>query len=169
MAVRRSPVQDAWNSCWELAQSNELVFAIRPVYEKRMLSIITGKNYVKLETVYDTTEKFYWNLFFRNKNSVVKYMRDISSEIEMGSHAGARPSREEVKKEEQPHNKHFDNINTGFCIRTREAIPFNPYKPMSESAYRVWAQFGNPDFQENYCHKTGMSSNGRTSMRNPIL
>ena len=57
----------------------------------------------------------------------------------------------------------------GYCIRTGVEIPFNPTKPMSWQAYNVWAEFGNPDYNEKYCHRTGKESHGRTSMRNPIL
>lgn len=170
--IAGSSDQDAWNTCWKLAENNELVFAIRPVYEKKLLSIITGKNYVKSETVYDVTDKFYGNSFNRSRNNEVKKINDFPSEIEMGSNSGTRPTRQEMEKEiikEEPKNKKPYNNNTGYCIRTGERIPYNPNKPMSENAYRVWAQFGNPDFQENFCHATGRNSNGRTTMRNPIL
>lgn len=60
-------------------------------------------------------------------------------------------------------------IFQGYCIRTGQKIPFNPEKPMSYDAYQVWVEFGNMNYPENYCHKTGRPSNGRTSMRNPIL
>lgn len=40
---------------------------------------------------------------------------------------------------------------------------------MSYNAYLTWAAFENYDYKENYCHKTGEESHGRTSMRNPIL
>ncbi|MBS1771882.1 MAG: phospholipase D family protein [Bacteroidetes bacterium] len=61
------------------------------------------------------------------------------------------------------------NRQTGYCIRTGEPIPFNPERPMSYNAYQVWAQFGDWDYPEKFCHKTGRPSNGRTSMRKPVL
>lgn len=57
----------------------------------------------------------------------------------------------------------------GFCIRTGERIPFNVQRPYSEKAYKSWAQFKNLNYKEKFCHKTGMPSNGNTSMANPIL
>ena len=57
----------------------------------------------------------------------------------------------------------------GYCIRTREEINFNPERPLSYYAYLTWRQFENYDYPENYCHKTGKPSNGKTSMANPIL
>lgn len=171
--IAGSPDQDAWNTCWDLIEKNELVFAIRPVYEKKLLSIITGKNYVKSEIVYDVTDKFYGNIFDKRRNNEVKKISDFTSEIDMGSNSGTRPTRQEIEKditkEDELKNKKQYNNNTGYCIRTGERIPFNINKPMCESAYRVWAQFGNPDFQENYCHSTGRQSFGKTSMRKPIL
>lgn len=58
---------------------------------------------------------------------------------------------------------------TGFCIRTGVPIVFNPANPFSADAYKSWAQYGDWDFPENYCHTTGRPSYGRTTMRNPSL
>ena len=57
----------------------------------------------------------------------------------------------------------------GYCIRTGVEIPFNPKYPMSDSAFQSWKKFGNPDYQEKYCHFSGEKSNGETSMSKPIL
>lgn len=71
------------------------------------------------------------------------------------------------------YNKARTNFPTktenGYCIRTGKSIPFNPLRPMCKEAYDSWSQYKNPDYAEKYCHKTGKSSNGKTSMRNPIL
>ncbi|TKD66527.1 phospholipase D family protein [Flavobacterium sp. ASW18X] len=60
-------------------------------------------------------------------------------------------------------------VEKGFCIRTGETIPYNPKQPMSKTAYDIWKKFSNQDYPEKYCHKTGNESNGKTSMRNPVL
>lgn len=57
----------------------------------------------------------------------------------------------------------------GYCIRTGVTIPFNPNRPFSYDAYRRWAEFGNDDYPERFCHLSGRPSHGHTSMRNPIL
>jgi phosphatidylserine/phosphatidylglycerophosphate/cardiolipin synthase-like enzyme len=62
-----------------------------------------------------------------------------------------------------------NNPQMGFCIRTGKEIPFNPKKPYSAEAYRTWSQFGNEDYPEKFCHKTGRASDGKTSFRNPII
>lgn len=56
----------------------------------------------------------------------------------------------------------------GYCIRTGATIAFNPDRPFSYSAYKKWAEFGNEDYPERYCHLTGSPTNGRNSKRNPI-
>ncbi len=60
-------------------------------------------------------------------------------------------------------------INMGYCIRTGEQIPFNTKKPFSIKGYKMWAKDKNENYSENFCHKTGKPSNGKTTFRNPIL
>lgn len=40
---------------------------------------------------------------------------------------------------------------------------------MTKMSWKIWNEYGNSDFPETYCHKTGRKSNGKTSMRNPEL
>ncbi len=58
------------------------------------------------------------------------------------------------------------NDRTGFCIRYHEIIPFNPDKPLCTSCYRVWIEFGDPDYPEHYCHACGETAN--VSFRKPL-
>jgi phosphatidylserine/phosphatidylglycerophosphate/cardiolipin synthase-like enzyme len=58
---------------------------------------------------------------------------------------------------------------TGYCIRTKAQIPFNPKRPFSDTAFESWNKFKNPDFAEKYCHFSGEPSNGETSFSKPIL
>jgi len=147
--------QKAWNTCIQIAENNEAVFIKRPVYEKKL--IIT-KNYIKSDVLHDITENMY-NLFNPNaKSQVIKRINDFPKSLELGSKPSERPNREK-----------FEKPNIGFCIRTGVRIPFNPNRPLSEEAYKVWAKYGEVDFPENYCHKTGRPSNGKTSFNHPIL
>lgn len=57
----------------------------------------------------------------------------------------------------------------GYCIRTREKIPFNPKKPMTDKAYESWLKFKNESYAEKYCHFSGEESNGETTFARPIL
>lgn len=57
----------------------------------------------------------------------------------------------------------------GYCIRTSVKIPFNLEKPMSYDAFKVWSQYGDPEYPEKYCHFSGEPSYGETSVMKPIL
>jgi hypothetical protein len=61
---------------------------------------------------------------------------------------------------------HFNTPQSGFCIRTREQISFDPTRPFSYSAYKKWEKYSNPDYRESYCHGCGISWS--TSMRKPL-
>jgi hypothetical protein len=150
--------QEAWITCKKIAEDNEAVFIKRPVYEKKMLSSLFGKSYIKSDTLHDITEKFYSGFGFNKKSTAIRKMNDFPEALELGSAPSIRPSREEV---EQP--------ISGYCIRTGVKIPYNPKRPFSDNAFNSWAQFGNPDYPEKFCHRTGKSSNGKTSLKHPIL
>jgi phosphatidylserine/phosphatidylglycerophosphate/cardiolipin synthase-like enzyme len=75
---------------------------------------------------------------------------------------------DKTKSNEKKTEKHSDKP-TGYCIRTGAPIPFNVEKPMSYEAYKVWSQFGDPDYPEKFCHFSGEPSNGETSISKPIL
>ena len=150
--------QEAWDECMRIANNNEVVFIKRPVYENKKLIISLGKNYVKSNILLDSTENFYgFTKIKKNKN---KRLIDFPEELEIGSGPSERPERINDNKKESIY---------GFCIRTGRKIKYNPKQPMSIEAWRVWNEYGNIDYPEKYCHKTGKVSNGKTSMRKPIL
>jgi len=82
-----------------------------------------------------------------------------------------------ITKAKLPFNKPTDNKSSsnnsstqkGFCIRTGVPIPFDIEKPLSYEAFKVWNQFGDIEFPEQYCHFSGEKSNGQTSVSRPIL
>ena len=45
--------------------------------------------------------------------------------------------------------------HSGFCIRCRKPIAYNPSRPLCEDCYETWSYYQNPDYKENYCHKCG--------------
>jgi hypothetical protein len=154
-ALTTSSNQHAWQTCFEIANQNEAVFIKRPMYERKLLSPILGKNFVKSDVLLDTTQKLY-GLCRRDGN--IKRITDFPDELELGTINGTRPDREE-----------FEKPASGFCIRTGVKIPFNLKKPFSESAYKIWVQHKNFNYPEKFCHRTGKESKGRTSMKDPIL
>ena len=58
---------------------------------------------------------------------------------------------------------------SGYCIRTGVPIPFDVEKPMSYEAFKSWSKYNDPDYPEKFCHFSGESSNGETSVSKPIL
>lgn len=149
--------KDAWETCWKIAEENEAVFVKRPVYQKKLLSVILGKNYVKSDVLLDTTDKFYSG-FGNNKRNAIKTILDFKSEIDLGSEEINIPTRIEIEKP-----------SDGFCIRTGRKITFNPKMPFCDYSYKNWLNFENYDYPEKYCHRTGKESFGKTTMRKPIL
>ena len=57
----------------------------------------------------------------------------------------------------------------GFAFAQERSIPFNLEMPYSGKSFSSWNYFKNPDFEEKYCHYSGESSEGKTSMNKPIL
>ncbi|MEP7198157.1 MAG: phospholipase D family protein [Saprospiraceae bacterium] len=162
-AFKITPNHEAWAMSMHMANNYEVVFVKRPVYEKKMFSAVLGKNYIKSDVLYDVTDRFYGNTDgYKESNShksiPLKKLTDFPGELELGAKQAVMPTRDQV-----------ENTVSGYCIRTGIKIPFNPMRPFSESAYKKWAEYKNMDYPEAYCHKTGRLSNGKTSMRNPIL
>ncbi len=68
------------------------------------------------------------------------------------------------KTHKQPTDK-----QTGYCIRSGVEIPFNIERPFSLESYKEWGKFNNPEYSEKFCHFSGETSNGETSLSRPIL
>lgn len=43
----------------------------------------------------------------------------------------------------------------GHCIRCSEPVDANPDKPFCRSCFASWAEYENPDYEENFCHLCG--------------
>lgn len=46
-------------------------------------------------------------------------------------------------------------LELGTCIRCSRTIARDNYRPLCDSCYSEWAQWGNTDFKEKYCHGCG--------------
>jgi len=50
----------------------------------------------------------------------------------------------------------INKSRTGFCIKSKEVIAFNPLRPYTKYSFDIWTKYGsNKTFQENYCHQWG--------------
>lgn len=151
----------------EVIKTNICVFVKRPVYKKANLGF--SKKFVESVVVYDVTDKLYNNQFFK-----YKHYDDFENEFIQN---GEKITREEFSSKQQEdkifnrekHIKINNQPKEGYCIRTGVKIPYNPNKPMCYEAFLIWAEYENYSFPENYCHKTGKQSNGKTSMAKPEL
>jgi PLD-like domain len=61
--------------------------------------------------------------------------------------------------------KHASFDDAGCCIRCGISVAFNPLKPLCKNCYNAWSVYGNPDYEENYCHSCG--DDAKTSVTIP--
>jgi len=54
----------------------------------------------------------------------------------------------------------------GFCIRCKTVIRLDPDRPLCWEDYDTWAQFGDENYRENYCH--GCGEEGSVSKGRPL-
>lgn len=97
----------------------------------------------------------------------VDYITQTSQNFDFGS----SKNQTEIKSSENKKTKKDDTSNSkkGFCIRTGVEIPFNVEKPFCLESYKIWNEYGDPDYPEKFCHFSGEPSNGETSFNKPIL
>ncbi len=156
----QSADQDAWAACSDIAYSNEAIYIRRPVFEKKLLSAILGKSYVKSDTLHDITNNFYLGFANYSRGNIQKRLSDFPDELDLAT---------STTKKDMPIREEIQQTTPGYCIRTGIKISFDPNKPLSEDAFRSWVQFGNTEYPENYCHFSGEPSNGTTCFSKPIL
>ena len=136
--------RDAYNFFMEKVDNSELLFKREPHFESSMFGL--NKKFINSTTEIDILDSFFNgkkdNSFAGYKNYEVKSVKAFKPKVKEDS---------------------------GYCIRTGEVIPFNPERPFCAEAFKSWNQFKNKDYKEKFCHKTGKTSNGKTSFNNPIL
>jgi hypothetical protein len=158
-------------------KQSDVIFLKKPQYSTKFLGL--KKVYQQSKIIFDVSEAV-----FGGNAYPTKYLNEFDLELETSIEKkyAEKPERErvlekvKVKKEYkvqqkvyEPQQKEYNNSHTGYCIRTGEEIPFNPERPFSYYAYKTWSQFENYDFPENFCHKSGKRTEGRTSMARPVL
>lgn len=136
-------------------EQSEVVFLKKPQYKKKLLGL--SKSYQHSKVLFDISDQL-----FRGRRYEIKYLNDFNfKELQdVNTEFNTKPIRG---------NKKSGKSKTGYCIRTGIEIEFNPDKPFSLKAFREWDNYANYNYSENYCHKTGKRSYGKTSMNSPIL
>jgi len=133
---------DAWQYFNSVVEGSELLYFNEPVYESNMLGL--SKKYIRSEVRVDLlTEEL------SKAKRVSKVKPNKPAEVE-----SVKPTT--------------DSKN-GYCIRTGEQIPFDLTKPYTDKAFKSWSHYKNEDFAEKFCHFSGESSEGKTTMAKPIL
>lgn len=77
-----------------------------------------------------------------------------------------RPIYQENKKQTELKPNKYQKVIRGYCIRCESRIDYNPNKPYCGDCFSTWAQFENPDYHENVCHRCGQYET--TSMNKPM-
>lgn len=136
-----------------ILEKSHVVYLKKPQYKKKMFGL--AKSFQNTTVLFDVSDDF-----FKEHDYEIKTLSEFDYEnlSDVDKVYNKKPKRE---NEIEP--------KFGFCIRTGEQIPYNPERPFSYYAYKTWQQFENYDYEENYCHRTGKESYGKTSMNNPIL
>lgn len=123
----------------EIYANAELVFENESQFESKFMGL--QKIYTGSKILTDNSSKYF------GRNSESSNARNSNS-----NSFGSYPIN---------NNTHF-----GYCIRTGVPIDLDVARPLSYDAYLSWAQFGNPDYPEKYCHICGKLT--RTSVKNPL-
>lgn len=76
------------------------------------------------------------------------------------------PKQDDFKKYIAEPKKDYNQGYRGYCIRCSKRIPLDPSRPYCNDCYSIWAQFENPEYQENNCHVCGEYE--KTSMLKPL-
>jgi len=104
---------------------------------------------------------------------VAKMFREYVSSL-IGKAAipkASRPIRDYVsglveKAAMTPHSFERQTSEDGYCIRSRDKIPFNTGKPLCADCFRQWNKYQDEDYEEKYCHSCGKST--KTSFAKPL-
>lgn len=79
----------------------------------------------------------------------------------------ARTNRQFFNEKNSTENKSENKKNKrGYCIRCETRIPYDIERPYCWECFSTWAQFENPEYEENVCHSCGEFEN--TSMLKPV-
>lgn len=195
---RQSIDDQAFGQAMRVATSHDVIFARRPVYKLRsglmaklVGSAFGGKDYLEPVVLFDAIEEILHNWPFVSQR-LAGFPKEINAEQLV---AQVRPTRQEVEARTTPRalpaapraasavrpapavpvapylpsGAPAAPAKQGYCIRTGTSIPFDPDRPFSYNAFRKWAEFGNDEYPERFCHRAGQPSHGQTSKRYPIL
>jgi hypothetical protein len=157
---------------YDFSQDNNIEFGI--VTKARFLGSITNS----LSSTLDKDAFDYFKSVINNSKCLFQASPEFEKKmLGLGKkYVGSKVETDELsnhfmtgQKTQTNHNRNKSFNRIGYCIRYGYEIEFNPEKPMSIEAFQMWKEWGNPEYDENYCHLTGEPSYGETSMAKPFL
>ena len=86
------------------------------------------------------------------------------AELIIASEQAVQPDR--VGRMREPRVTYRARTRTGFCIRCRASISFEPDRPLCNGCYASWAEWQNWDYPERWCHECGEAHD--TSRAKPL-
>lgn len=121
----------------------ELIFKKTPVFESKLLGL-------KKEYKESVIEEDRIDAFFKD-----------SSQFEKGLY------KQKITRVNETPQKNTQEKG-GYCIRCGSSISYNPEKPLCSNCYKIWSQFGDETYPENYCHCCGKENPQKTSVEKPL-
>lgn len=106
---------------------------------------------------------------FEDALKEVDYIKETSQKFELIVTKPFVPKQNEQKLGKEKSTQSGFGKKKGFCIRTGIEIPFNIERPLSYEAYKKWNEYADADYPEKFCHFTGETSKGETSVNRPVL
>lgn len=91
--------------------------------------------------------------------------KEVDRLIELAS-SSTRPKAIVEEKKSRPKTNNPKLHETGYCIRCGIKIGLDGHKPHCPPHHASWAKWGNPDFEEGFCHKCGCEA--KSSKREPL-
>lgn len=150
---------EALNHFYTIFDGADLMFDKEAKFESRLLGL--SKKYTESEVVLDILDE------------------GASPSGDTSTSRKRKPRKKRVAKEESPKDAQTVKVEKkaspspamGFCIASGASIPLNVAKPMAYASYKKWMKSTDGDSQApmKYCHFSGKSSNGKTSVSRPIL
>ena len=81
----------------------------------------------------------------------------------MDSSSTTKDSSKPKTRERKPNYIKAKSLD-GFCIRCGDEINFNINRSLCSDCFESWADWGNEDYPENFCHFSGEMSLGDTDL-----
>lgn len=141
----------------------EKVFEKQPKFETNSWGF--SKKFIGAEILVDNTSRFF-SPCHKGSKKYNNIQENITANKQEYYKKSSNSNTKESNGYSEANNLNYQIREYGFCIRTKEQIPFQPSRPLSRQAYQTWAEFGNPEYREKYCHSCG--NPWSTSVRRPI-